>query len=70
MPLAPDKPLEVDCGTCTKCLSFCPAKAIKMDKKDFDHRTCFEKLKEFRQTGIVAQHICGICVKACWNKAG
>lgn len=69
MPLAPDKPLEIDCGTCTKCLSFCPAKAIKMDQKDFDHRSCFEKLKEFRRTGIVTQHICGICVKACWGKA-
>jgi epoxyqueuosine reductase len=65
MPLAPDKPVELDCGTCTQCLSFCPAQAIKMDKKDFDHRRCFEKLKEFRRTGMVTQHICGICVKAC-----
>lgn len=65
MPLTPDKPLKLDCRACTNCLSFCPAKAIKMDKKNFDHRGCFEKLKEFKRTGIVTQHICGICVKAC-----
>ncbi|MDH7513943.1 MAG: hypothetical protein QHH14_13430 [Clostridiales bacterium] len=70
MPLTLDKPVELDCETCTKCLSFCPAKAIKMDKKDFDHRSCFEKLKEFKRRGIVTQHICGICVKACRGKAG
>lgn len=69
MPLTPDKPLELDCGTCTECVSVCPAKAIKMDKKDFDHRGCFEKLKEFRRTGIVTQYICGICVKACPGNA-
>jgi len=70
IPLTPDRPLELDCGTCAKCISFCPAKAIKMDKKDFDHKSCFEKLKEFKRTGIVTQHICGICVKACQGNAG
>ncbi len=70
MPLAPDKPLELDCGSCLKCLSFCPAKAIKMDQKDFDHRSCFEMLKGFKKKGLVTQHICGICVKACRGKAG
>ncbi len=70
MPLTQDRPLELDCRTCTTCLSFCPAKAIKMDKKNFDHRSCFEKLKEFKRTGIVTQHICGVCVKACPGNAG
>jgi epoxyqueuosine reductase len=65
MPLEADKPLEGDCGTCTKCLEPCPAQAIKEKKEDFDHRACFEKLKEFKKSGIVGQHICGICVKAC-----
>lgn len=65
MPLEADKPLEGDCGTCIKCLEPCPAQAIREKKEEFDHRACFEKLKEFRKMGIVGQHICGICVKAC-----
>jgi epoxyqueuosine reductase len=65
MPLEADKPLEADCGTCRKCLEPCPAQAIKEKKEEFDHRACFEKLKEFRKMGIVGQHICGVCVKAC-----
>ena len=65
MPLEADKPLEGDCGTCMNCLEPCPAQAIKEKKEEFDHRACFEKLKEFRKMGIVGQHICGICVKAC-----
>lgn len=65
MPLEADKPLDDDCGTCRKCLKPCPAQAIKEKKEEFDHRACFEKLKEFRKMGIVGQHICGICVKAC-----
>ena len=65
MPLEADKPLEADCGLCKKCLKPCPAQAIRERKEDFDHRACFEKLKEFRNEGIVGQYICGICVKAC-----
>jgi epoxyqueuosine reductase len=65
MPLEADKPLEQDCGTCLKCLEPCPAQAIKEKREEFDHRACFEKLKEFRKSGIVGQHICGVCVKAC-----
>ncbi len=65
MPLEADKPLEGDCGTCMKCLKPCPAQAIREKKEEFDHKGCFEKLKEFRKMGIVGQHICGICVKAC-----
>jgi epoxyqueuosine reductase QueG len=65
MPLEPDKPIEADCGECFRCLSFCPAGAIKDEKEDFDHKGCFEKLKEFRRLGLVSQFICGVCVKAC-----
>jgi len=65
MPLETDKPMEADCGTCRRCLSSCPAQAIKLNQEDFDHQSCFEKLKEFRKTGIVSQHICGVCVKTC-----
>jgi epoxyqueuosine reductase QueG len=65
MPLEADRPLNKDCGKCRKCLEPCPAQAIKEQKEDFDHWACFEKLKEFRKLGIVGQHICGVCVKAC-----
>jgi epoxyqueuosine reductase len=65
MPLEADKPLEVDCGVCMNCLKPCPAQAIREKKEEFDHRACYEKLKEFKKTGIVGQHICGVCIKAC-----
>lgn len=65
MPLEVDKPMDEACGTCRKCLEVCPVQAIKERREDFDHWACFEKLKEFRKAGIVGQHICGICVKAC-----
>jgi epoxyqueuosine reductase len=70
MPLEPDMPLESDCGECRQCLSCCPAGAIKEKKEDFDHLACFEKLKEFRRSGLVGQFICGICVKACRGPRG
>jgi len=65
MPLEPDRPLELDCGGCSFCLSACPAGAIKKTREEFDHQACFEKLKEFRRLHIVSQFICGVCVKAC-----
>lgn len=65
MPLEVDVPLEGDCGVCKKCLATCPAQAVKERKENFDHLACFEKLKEFRNQGIVSQFICGVCVKAC-----
>lgn len=65
MPLEPDFPLVSDCGVCKKCLPICPAKAIKETQAEFDHMACYEKLEEFRRSGVVSQHICGICVKAC-----
>lgn len=68
MPLDPDHPLELSCEECRKCLKVCPAQAIKEERESFDHWACFEKLKEFRNSGIVSQHICGICVKACPGK--
>jgi len=65
MPLAVDEPLKADCGECRECLQPCPAQAIKEKREDFNHLACFEKLKEFRHSGIVGQDICGVCVKAC-----
>jgi epoxyqueuosine reductase QueG len=65
MPLATDKPLNQDCGTCRACIGVCPAKAIHENAADFDHWLCFDKLKEFRNTGVVGQYICGVCIRAC-----
>jgi epoxyqueuosine reductase len=65
MPLEADKPLTDDCGECLACLDPCPADAIRELREDYDHQACFEKLKEFRKAGIVGQHICGVCVRAC-----
>jgi epoxyqueuosine reductase QueG len=65
MPLEPDRPLDADCDGCAFCLSTCPAGAVKRTREEFDHRACFEKLKEFRRLHIVSQFICGVCVKAC-----
>ncbi len=65
MPLTPDRPINSDCGACVACLSCCPAGAIKMNRADFDHHACFEKIKEFKRLYQVSQYICGICVKAC-----
>ena len=65
MPLATDNPLDLDCGSCRACIGVCPAKAIHENVADFDHWLCFDKLKEFRNSGVVGQHICGVCIKAC-----
>jgi ferredoxin len=65
MPFTPDKPLDRDCGSCKACISVCPAKAIHEEVADFDHWDCYDKLKEFRNSGIVGQYICGVCIKAC-----
>jgi len=65
MPLSVDVPNEHDCGECRRCIPVCPAQAIDDNPQNFDHWACFEKLKEFRNSGIVGQYICGICIKAC-----
>jgi epoxyqueuosine reductase QueG len=65
IPLELDRPLSFGCGDCKACLPTCPAQAIKEKPGDFDHMACYDKLEEFRRAGIVGQHICGVCVKAC-----
>jgi epoxyqueuosine reductase len=65
LPLEPDQTATGDCGNCFQCLPTCPAGAIKSQPEDFDHLACYEKLKEFRRSGVVGQFICGVCVKAC-----
>jgi len=68
-PLDPNIPLPFGCGNCRSCLAACPAEAIHEDPRDFDHVGCYEKLKEFRNRGLVGQFICGVCVKACRGNA-
>lgn len=70
MPLPSDEPNQTDCGRCRRCISSCPAQAIKESPEEFDHMGCFEQLKLFRKEGFAPQYICGICVKACPGKRG
>lgn len=65
MPLMIDRPVETDCGDCYKCLSVCPASAIKESYKDYDMASCLDKLKWFQKTFNIQHYICGICVKVC-----
>ncbi|HOW86636.1 MAG TPA: hypothetical protein P5119_12305 [Candidatus Aminicenantes bacterium] len=70
MPLASGAPLERDCGDCRACLAACPCRAIGESREDFDHRACYETLREFRKKGYTAQFICGICVRDCRGAQG
>ena len=65
MPLAPDKPVKENCGSCRLCVVACPAGAIHELPDDFGHQGCFAKLKEFQKQRLVDQYICGVCVSAC-----
>lgn len=68
LPLRTDTPVPFSCGDCRRCLTVCPAQAIRETPGQFNHMACFEKLKEFRNRGLVGQYICGICVKACYGQ--
>jgi len=70
MPLPPADPLSFGCGSCRACVAPCPAQSIAEKPEDFDHRACYEKLKGFRNSGLVGQFICGVCVKACRGPRG
>jgi len=68
MPLKLDKPVEADCHNCRLCVAACPAGAIGESAVDFNHQSCFAKLKDFQRQRLVDQYICGICVNACRGK--
>jgi len=63
--LVPDKEINFGCSKCRACVIVCPAKAIKDEPLDFDHVSCYEKLREFRKLGYGDQYICGVCVRVC-----
>ncbi len=65
LPLQHDRPLERNCGSCRRCVALCPARAIRERPEEFAHRDCYEQLCLFRKRDHIAQHICGVCVKAC-----
>ncbi len=65
LPLSTGKPLERDCGDCRDCLPACPAGAIGEDPEAFDHRRCYERLKEFKNSLNLGHYICGVCVRDC-----
>lgn len=70
MPLKVGKPTGDSCGSCRMCIKACPVAAIKLEKENFDHKKCFEQLKQFHKSGLVGQYICGLCVKVCPGKTG
>jgi len=74
MPLAPDRPIEQRCGSCSECTNACPAEAIRnvtvggryesREEALFFSRCAERTLANSRLPGIGA-HICGVCVRAC-----
>ena len=68
LPLPYSHHLKENCNGCKKCLTVCPAGAIKERPEDFDHLACFEQLRLFRKRDHIGQYICGVCVKACSGK--
>lgn len=65
LPLQHDHPIDGGCGNCRRCIPRCPAGAIRERQEDFAHLDCYEQLCLFRKRDHIAQHICGVCVKAC-----
>lgn len=70
LPLQHDHPINGNCGSCRRCMALCPAGAIKERQEDFGHIACYEQLCLFRKRDHIAQHICGVCVKACSGEKG
>jgi len=68
MPLKVDGEKPGDCGACRKCISACPAGAIKEKPEDFDLEACYQQLTYFSKKENLGQHICGLCVRACYGR--
>ena len=61
-PLSVGTPVPFGCGDCHKCLSRCPAAAIKEKPDSFDHQACFSFIKTVCNRKNLSQHICGLCL--------
>jgi epoxyqueuosine reductase QueG len=74
MPLAPDRPIEQRCGSCSECTNACPAAAIRnvnargryesREEALFFSR-CVERTLANSQLSGIGARICGVCVKVC-----
>lgn len=71
--LKPDKPIKVDCGSCTKCIDACPTKALRPDGY-LDARKCISYLTIEHKGNIpdelaekIGGHLfgCDDCILAC-----
>ena len=68
LPLEPDESIENGCDKCHRCVSVCPADALGEDASEYDLDRCYKKLTEFSMIRGIGQHICGVCVKACFGR--
>ena len=67
-PLSADKALKKSCANCRRCITACPAGAIRGKSEEFGRDRCFRQLDIFRNKYGIGHHICGLCVKACRGK--
>ncbi|MCX5641944.1 MAG: hypothetical protein NTY10_01685 [Candidatus Omnitrophica bacterium] len=61
-PLDAGEPISFGCGKCTRCLSRCPANAIKAELGDFNLAVCRQFIKETCGRKRIGQNICGLCL--------
>ena len=74
MPLALDRPIEQQCGSCCECTNACPAAAIRnvTARGRYESREealffsrCVERTLANSQLSGIGARICGVCVKIC-----
>lgn len=74
MPLAPGRPVENQCGSCTACADACPVDAIKnvpttsrygSREEAVDITACNARIQWLKTVPGLDTGACGVCVKAC-----
>lgn len=60
-----DRPVEMSCEGCRRCIRACPGGAIGEGPSDFDLAKCIETMDGLRKPANIGSRICGICVRAC-----
>jgi epoxyqueuosine reductase len=65
LPLVPDHPVTLDCGSCNQCISACPVGALGDNPEQYDLNKCYDLLTEFSKRRGIGVHICGLCIKEC-----